>query len=364
MNIAFISRATLYTSPGGDTVQMEMMAKFLRALGQHVDIFTTDQSIRYEAYDLLHFFNLTRPADILPHLFHAQCPSFVTPIYLDLGEYERKNPSRGPLQWLSRILPASQIEYLKCMARYAKNGERIRSNYYLLRGHNPSIRKVLSRCTGLMPNSDSEFQRIQSAFRFSGAHEVIRCGIDPAIFGSVTGTDKEPDLVLSVGRIERRKNQLSLIRAMNRTDYRLIIVGNPSPNHMHYFEECRKAAGPNVTFVQNISQTELSAYYRRAQVHALPSWFETAGLSSLEAAACGCNIVVADKGDVRDYFNNHAWYCDPADEQDICQAVDAAMKAPLNEELKEHIRKNLSWESIAAQTIDFYQKHIPGQHPL
>lgn len=358
MNIGFISRATLYTSPGGDTIQMEMMAKFLRAKGQRVDVLTTNLAIRYEDYDLLHFFNLTRPADILPHMTQAKCPVFVTPIYLDLQEYERKNPSHGPLHWISKLLPPGQVEYLKCIARYLKNGERINSTYYLFRGHNQSIQKVLRHCSGLMPNSASELKRIQNTFRYSGPQTVIPCGIDPAIFGSSEKIEKEEELVLSVGRIERRKNQLSLIRALNNSAYKLIIVGNPSPNHQHYYDECRKEAASNIQFVENITQTELVGYYSRARVHALPSWFETAGLSSLEAAACGCNIVVSDKGDVRDYFKDRVWYCDPGNEEDIFRAVDDAMKAPLTKDLQEHVRNHLSWEEISEQTLKYYMKHL------
>jgi glycosyltransferase involved in cell wall biosynthesis len=361
MNIAFISRATLFSSPGGDTIQMEMMARSLRDLGHRVDVLTTGEKVADKQYDLLHFFNLTRPADMLSHIKRASCPIFITPIFLDLGEYEIKNPSKGPLQWIARLLPSGSVEYLKCLARFIKNGERINSTYYLLHGHNRSIKKVLSCCDGLMPNSESELSRIQRNFSFTCNQRVIPCGIDKDTLSNSKGIAKEENLVLSVGRIERRKNQLSLIKALNNSDYKLIIIGNPSPNHRKYYESCRDAAGTNVSFIHNIPQKELAEYYHRARVHVLPSWFETAGLSSLEAAACGCNIVVADKGDVSDYFKGDAWYCDPGDEQSIFAAVDAAMKAPVNDTLQHYILQHLNWQDIAAQTMAFYQQQMSLQ---
>ena len=61
-------------------------------------------------------------------------------------------------------------------------------------------------------------------------------------------------------------------------------------------------ASKNVISFDHIPQQELVQYYQKAKVHILPSWFETTGLSSLEAAAMGCNIVITDKGDTKEYF--------------------------------------------------------------
>jgi len=38
----------------------------------------------------------------------------------------------------------------------------------------------------------------------------------------------------------------------------------------------------------------------------LPSWFETTGLSSIEAGVMGCNIVITDKV-MQEYFSHHAF---------------------------------------------------------
>ena len=101
-------------------------------------------------------------------------------------------------------------------------------------------------------------------------------------------------------------------------------------------------------------QNELVEYYERARVHILPSWFETTGLSSVEAAVMGCNIVITDKGDTREYFENEAFYCDPADPKSILNAVEKASKAPLNENLRQKILKNYTWKQAALQTLKAY----------
>ena len=79
-----------------------------------------------------------------------------------------------------------------------------------------------------------------------------------------------------------------------------------------------------VQLQDSVEHAELAPLYRASKVHALPSWSETTGLVSLEAALCGCNIVTTDRGYTRDYFGDMAWYCDPYDNRSIRRAVEAA----------------------------------------
>jgi glycosyltransferase involved in cell wall biosynthesis len=51
-----------------------------------------------------------------------------------------------------------------------------------------------------------------------------------------------------------------------------------------YYQQCRAAAGPNVTFLDRVPHDELVRYYQLAKIHVLASWFETTGLSSLEGS--------------------------------------------------------------------------------
>jgi glycosyltransferase involved in cell wall biosynthesis len=100
---------------------------------------------------------------------------------------------------------------------------------------------------------------------------------------------------------------------LNNSKYTLLLVGSPAPNQKSYYNECRRIAAENIFFYDHVPQEELISYYKRAKVHALPSWFETCGLSSLEAAAMGCNVMITDKGYTREYFGNDAFYCEPGD---------------------------------------------------
>ncbi len=95
-----------------------------------------------------------------------------------------------------------------------------------------------------------------------------------------------------------------------------------------------------------------------AKVNVLTSWIETPGLVSLEAAYASCNIVVSDKGSVKEYFGNYAYYCNPADSNSIKKAVLKAFTSEYDIEFKKHIQKNFTWKSTAEQTYNVYKKYL------
>ncbi len=356
MNIAFIARSTLYSTPGGDTKQLDLTAHYLRQLGISVDIILTNQPIDYARYDLLHFFNIIRPADIITHVVQSRKPFVVSTIFLDFGAFE-KNTRGGAMRLMNRVLSEDRIEWMKVIARRFKNKERIMSPQYIRWGHRSAVKWVLERAAILLPNSESEYQRLHDKYAIARPYRVVPNGIDAHVAAvSAKQNPAYKDAVLCVARIEGRKNQLNLIRALSDTDYLLVIHGKHSPNHEGYYQACRAAAGPNVQFSEWLTEAELYEMYHSARVHVLASFFETTGLSSLEAAVMGCNIVVTDKGDTRDYFGDKAWYCHPDDPASIRAAVDAAFAAPYDESFRQHILTHYTWERAAEETLAAYQQ--------
>ena len=89
MKVLFISRSTLFSSPGGDTKQIELTAAYLIKLGVQVDICLAKDYIDYSSYDLIHFFNIIRPADLLYHAQRSGKPYVISTIFLDYGEFEK-----------------------------------------------------------------------------------------------------------------------------------------------------------------------------------------------------------------------------------------------------------------------------------
>ncbi len=357
MRILFISRASLFQNKGGDTIQIEQTARALRNAGILVDIRLSNEQIDYAAYSLIHFFNVIRPADILYHAERSGLPFVVSTIFVDYTEIERA-VVKGWRKWLFLLLGRDRMEYIKAVARQVKNGEKIQWKPYWWRGHKYAVRLVLRKAACLLPNSESEYQRLVKAYGVTAQYTVVPNGIDLEVFNQQQYADVEKDrsMVLCVARIEPLKNQHHLISALNNTPYQLYLIGKPSLNHMKYYEYCKSIAAPNIHFTGPLEQAELLPYYAKAAVHALPSWFETTGLSSLEAAAMGCNIVVSPKGDVKDYFpEEEAFYCDPGSSESIFQAVTAAAKSRFNRSLQRKVEENYHWKAAAVVTLNVYR---------
>jgi glycosyltransferase involved in cell wall biosynthesis len=358
MRIAFVTRSTLYDVPGGDTIQALQTVKQLRELGIEVDISLTHDKINYSRYDLFHFINITRPSDILFHIAKTKKPFALSPILIDYSEYDRLHRKGLSGLVLSRF-PANTHEYIKTFSRWVSGNDSLQSRAYIWKGQRKSIQEIINRAAILLPNSEAEYRELKKRYNVEKMYSVVPNGIDPLLFHPDEKTGKDNKLVLCAARIEGIKNQLNLIRALNNTAYTLMLAGSPAPNQKKYYNECRKIASKNILFLNQVPQELLLDHYKAAKVHALPSWFETCGLSSLEAAAMGCNVVITEKGYTREYFGDDAFYCDPGDPESVFNAVENASQSDCRKELQQRILRDYTWQRAAAITLEAYKKILP-----
>ncbi|MFD2873864.1 glycosyltransferase family 4 protein [Mucilaginibacter ximonensis] len=352
MKVAFIVRPNLYDIAGGDTVQIDQTAKKLRELGVEVDILLSNAVISHQQYDVLNFFHITRSAAILLQTKNTDKPILVSTIHCPYGDYDK----HSGFNWRSlfALMSEDAKDYFRTISRWIRGREGLPISY-IFTGQRHSIQKVLKKAKIILPNSMSELNRIKERYACQTPYAIITNGINPEKFEYDTNTPKDEKLVISVGRIEKRKNQLNIIRALNNTDYKLVLIGAATPTQQSYYQQCVDAAGPNVQLLNRIPHEDMVKYYQLAKVHVLASWFETTGLSSLEAAIMRCNLVITDKGDTRDYFGDDAFYCAPENPDSIRKAVDLAAKAPINEDLANKILTEHTWKKAAQQTLAAYK---------
>ncbi len=358
MKVAFIGRSSLYTVPGGDSIQMVKTAEALKKTGVKADIFLSTDKIAYTEYDLLHLFNLLRPADHLWHIRQSKKPYVISTIYLDYTDFDRYGRSL-PYRLLFRALGKHGSEYFKNMYRFARHQDKLVSPEYIA-GHRKAMLKILAGAAMVLPNSMSEYRRLVADTGYNGGYALIPNGVDPVIFGTIPRVDERREIVVCVGQVYGMKNQHLLIRACKKLDVPLEIIGKAPPNHSGYLEYCRKIAGDKVSFFDFMPQAELIRHYAAAKVHALPSWFETTGLASLEAGTMGCNLVVGRGGDTYDYFGEHAWYCNARDQGSLETALEQALTQPNGTELRELILSEFTWRKAAEKTGDAYNKALNG----
>lgn len=357
MKIVFIVRSTLFTAKGGDTIQVKETAANLRNLGVEVDIKKTAEQINYNDYDLLHFFNITRPADILVHIKRSDKPFVVSTILINYALYD-KHHRHGLTGKLFSIIPVSGIEYAKTLFRFLAGRDKLVSTSYLWKGQQAGVKEILRKTKAVIVQAKAEYDDLVKLYAVKADYYIIKNGVNTGLFQYSKTVSREKNIVLSVARIEGIKNQYNLIRALNNSPYKLILIGDAAPNQKGYYQKCRNIASANVSFINYLPQQQLAGYYAMAKVHVLPSWFEVCGLSSLEAAAMGCRVVITDNGYARSYFEDEAFYCDPAKPESILQAVDMAMQADHEDGLQKKIPEYYSWKNTAADTLAVYKKYI------
>jgi len=166
------------------------------------------------------------------------------------------------------------------------------------------------------------------------------------------------DFVLYVGRIEPRKNQLNLIRAMKDIDAELVLIGEPVSGCEWYYDKCQREAGKNVHFLgKMLHQSDLLvSAYAACNIFVLPGWFETPGLAALEAALAGAKVVVTDGGSTKEYFKDKVLYIKPNSPPDIHKKIKMALASESTDELKNFVMKSFTWEKVAERNLEGYEK--------
>jgi glycosyltransferase involved in cell wall biosynthesis len=161
--------------------------------------------------------------------------------------------------------------------------------------------------------------------------------------------------ILNVGNIERRKNQLNLVRALIGNDFPLVMVGQV--REPDYAERVSAEADGRVHFLGPLKNDDplLASAYAACAVFALPSTCETPGLAALEAAAAGAPMAVTREGSAREYFGDMCQYVDPTDPADIVRGIGNAIAAGPCPTLSAHVVENFAWPIVTGALPNIYR---------
>lgn len=359
MRVLWLVRENLERHPGGDTVQIVETARALRAMGVQVD-FSAEPRANLAGYDAVHLFHLDRLWENEAHARRIRTvgiPAVLSPIYWPAEEFDRGG--RTGLQGLmARALGSEAYRTLRLFQRWA-----------LQRALDPrpsrwtrppgrfrrSVEALLGAVRVLLPNSRAEAEHIRAYSGIESRFVVVPNAARADIYRPPGRPWPEGRSgVLCVGRIEPRKNQLMLIRALRGTGAPLTLVGRAGRFSERYYRQCASEAGDDVRFLDFRSPAELSDLYGRALVHACVSWYETPGLVNLEAALCGCAVVATPGGCTREYLAEGACYCVPGSAASIRQAIEAALKCGPSAALAGRVAREFTWEEAAKRTLEGY----------
>jgi glycosyltransferase involved in cell wall biosynthesis len=225
------------------------------------------------------------------------------------------------------------------------------------------IQSLLDLCDVILPNSAAEIDQLGAFFDLGPQ----KCVVVPNGVSSCFNSLAQPDLfrehlhldgpfLLNVANIEPRKNQLTLIQAVQGMDLPLILLGRV--RDAAYFEECMRK-GSNLVqyggFLPHGSDLLKSAYHA-SELFVLPSMLETPGLAALEAATQEARLVLTSVGSAREYFQDLVTYVNPYDPADILAKIEAALGLKRNESLRRHVLENFTWDHAALSLVEAYKR--------
>jgi D-inositol-3-phosphate glycosyltransferase len=206
---------------------------------------------------------------------------------------------------------------------------------------------------------------------------VIPCGVNLERFKPMDKTaarrqlafSNEAPIVLYVGRYSPVKGLDYLFKALSYLKHldllRLVLVGGDG-EHSRMFEHLQSVAKAlniqhHLIFAGSVDQEILPAYYSAADVLVVPSHYESFGLVTLEALACGTPVITTPVGAMKAIVQNGVtgYVADGSDARHFAQLMEAMV-------LKQHqdglsplkIRASVTkwtWARSASLLLEAYQ---------
>jgi glycogen synthase len=163
---------------------------------------------------------------------------------------------------------------------------------------------------------------------------------------------KEP-IVLSAGRLwDQAKNVAALREIADDLPWPVCVAGATA-------DDGSLASNSNFRYLGALPASEMALWFAHASIYALPARYEPFGLSALEAALCGCALVLGDIASLREVWGDTALFVDPDSPGDLRRALarligDPASRAQLARAAY-HRASQFTPERMARSYLQAYQ---------
>ncbi|MFB2938212.1 glycosyltransferase family 4 protein [Aerosakkonemataceae cyanobacterium BLCC-F154] len=392
---------------GGQNVYVRQVGEALAKLGWQVDMFTRkvhpeDATIVQHSPHCRTIRLVAGPQEFVPRdRLLEYMPEFVEAFQ----KFQVKEGTNYPLvhtnYWLSawiglRLQERSNIQLIHT---YHSLG----AVKYQATGKKPPIaetrlaveKQILQQANCIVATSPQEEETLRSLVSQAGNIEVIPCGTDIENFRvtmpkadarAKLGFDPHEQIVLYVGRFDRRKGIETLVRACAQlkgkienqesealhpyANLKLVIVGGSEPDQSDGLERERIAGivqelgiANNTIFAGRIGHDLLPLYYTAADVCVIPSHYEPFGLVAIEAMACGTPVVASDVGGLRFTVmpEETGLLVSPQNVDGFAGAIDRILAdeiwaQKLRKQASLRVQQNFSWTGVAIQLSDLYRR--------
>jgi glycosyltransferase involved in cell wall biosynthesis len=231
--------------------------------------------------------------------------------------------------------------------------------------------RVARRSPALCTVSEASRAETLRAFRVRDERlRVIGVGVDDEVFAP--GPDARiPGRIVAVASADVPLKGLedllaAVAKLRTERDVALVVVGTPRPDGPAERAVARLGLGTAVRFVTGLSDVDLAALFREAEVAVVPSRFEGFSLPAVEAMACGTPLVATTAGALPEVVGpdgHAALHVPPADPETLAAAIgrlldDPALRARLGANGRDRVLANYTWRRTAVATAAWYREAI------
>ncbi|MFP5225602.1 MAG: glycosyltransferase family 4 protein, partial [Actinomycetota bacterium] len=214
--------------------------------------------------------------------------------------------------------------------------------------------------------------------------DVIPNGVDLSDFDRPDDADtfraslvaEDERMLFFAGRLEYEKGVQTVLEALpmleargHKTRFFVAGVGTYAEQLRDQAE--RMGCADRVEFLDFVADDDLRRYYAAADVAVVPSLYEPFGMVALETMAADTPCIVADTGGLRELVVHEATGLrfTPGDAADLAQTVhnlftDQRLRHRLTLDARRMLDDQFSWTSIAAQTVEAYERAIDEEDRL
>ena len=176
-------------------------------------------------------------------------------------------------------------------------------------------------------------------------------------------------VLLCVGSIQRRKNQLQLVHAFEhiesdkRKDVVIIFCGADSMEGELQNEIERLHLGQSLIYVGVVPNSEMRKYYSIADGYILPSLEEGLSLTMLEALVFGLPVIMFDDisgaSDLAD--ENVTQFIYGKEDRGIAIAIEQWLDKEWNKDYIRKFAQYFNMERVAQDYLDYYEKRLNNE---
>ena len=330
MKIGFIMSHSVFAPTNGIVSQALTWKKGLEQIGHEVVLVDMWKRNDWATFDVLHFFGFSVYMAEFIGVVHKVCPNIAVSPILD---------------------PDYSVWNLWIRSHWGCRKLNLTNPFYAFRRVKKLIRWVFVR-------SRFEQDYLVKGFGF----DTEKCPIVPLSYGikipKVDLKKKEPFCLHISLLCDERKNVRRLIEAAKKYGFKLVLGGKLRNDDEKKMLTSWIGDSENIEYKGFLSSDDMLDLYKRAKVFALPSTNEGVGIVALEAAVCGCDIVVTKFGGPHEYYCGMATKVDPYNVDEIGLAINSYLNGKSYQpKLMQHVNSEYSLETTAKLLIDSYNQH-------